>query len=66
MLQSVEMNYSMQMNKLLIHFHEGDEYMKANYPAEKIVSLRDKLWVENPYMDKYPGIQYAPEGADYI
>ena len=48
--------------KLLIHFHEGDEYIKANYPADKIVSLRDKLWVENPYMDKYPGIQYAPEG----
>lgn len=50
--------------KLLIHFHEGEEYMKANYPAEKIVSLRGKLWVENPYMTKYPGIQYAPEGAD--
>jgi len=50
--------------KLLIHFHEGAEYMKANYPAEKIVSLRGKLWVENPYMTKYPGIQYAPEGMD--
>ena len=50
--------------KLLIHFHEGAEYMKANYPADKIVSLRGKLWVENPYMEKYPGIQYAPEGAN--
>lgn len=50
--------------KLLIHFHEGDEYIKANYPEAKIVSLRGKLWVENPYMDKYPGIQYAPEGTD--
>ena len=50
--------------KLLIHFHEGAEYMKANYPAEKIVSLRGKLWVENPFMTKYPGIQYAPEGAN--
>jgi len=50
--------------KLLIHFHEGAEYMKANYPAEKIVTLRGKLWVENPFMDKYPGIQYAPEGMD--
>jgi len=39
--------------KLLIHFHEGDEYIKKNYPKEKIVSLRDKLWVENPYMGKY-------------
>ena len=49
--------------KLLIHFHEGADYMKSNYPADKIVSLRGKLWVENPYMMKYPGIQYAPEGA---
>ncbi|MCW8821463.1 MAG: signal peptidase I [Sulfurovum sp.] len=50
--------------KLLIHFHEGDEYIKANYPLQKIVLLRGKLWVENPYMDKYPGIQYAPEGMN--
>jgi signal peptidase I len=50
--------------KMLIHFHEGDDYIKENYPAHKIISLRDKLWVENPYMDKYPGIQYAPEGSD--
>ena len=49
--------------KMLIHFHEGDAYIKANYPADKIISLRGKLWVENPYMEKYPGIQYAPEGA---
>ncbi len=48
--------------KLMIHFHEGDEYIKKNYPAEKIVTLYDKLWVINPYMDKYPGIQYKPEG----
>ena len=51
-------------NKLMIHFHEGDEYIKANYPAEKIVTLRDRLWVVNPYMDKYPGIQYSPEGMN--
>ncbi|MBA1420260.1 MAG: signal peptidase I [Epsilonproteobacteria bacterium] len=48
--------------KLMIHFHEGDAYIKKNYSAEKIVSLYDKLWVVNPYMDKYPGIQYQPEG----
>jgi signal peptidase I len=50
--------------KLLIHFHEGDDYIKENYPKEKIVSLRGKLWVVNPYMEKYPGIQYQPEGID--
>ena len=47
--------------KLLIHFHEGDDYIKKNYPAKKIVELRGKLLVVNPYMDKYPGIQYVPE-----
>ena len=50
--------------KMLIHFNEGEAYMKANYPADKIISLRGKLWVENPFMDKYPGIGYAPEGGD--
>jgi len=48
--------------KLLIHFHEGDAYIKKTYAADKIVALRGKLWVENPYMGKYPGIQYEPEG----
>jgi len=50
--------------KLLIHFHEGDAYIKKNYPKEKIRHLRGELWVENPYMDKYPGIQYVPEGIN--
>ena len=49
--------------KLLIHFHEGDAYIEKHYPKEKIRSLRGKLWVENPYMSKYPGIQYAPEST---
>jgi len=49
-------------DKLLIHFHEGDEYIRKNYPKEKILQLQDKLWVVNPYKDKYPGIQYKPEG----
>ena len=46
---------------LLIHFHEGDKYIKKNYPAKKIIKAMGKLWVDNPYMDKYPGIQYVPE-----
>ena len=49
-----------QDKHLYIHFSEGDEYIKKNYPSEKIKEFRDKLWVENPYMDKYPGIQYKP------
>ena len=48
--------------KLMIHFSEGDAYIKKNYPKEKIITLYDKLWVVNPYMSKYPGIQYTPEG----
>lgn len=48
--------------QLLIHFHEGDEYITKNYSKEKIIKLYDKLWVVNPYIDKYPGIQYMPEG----
>lgn len=50
--------------KLLIHFHEGEAYMKENYPDKKLKILRGKLWVENPFIDKYPGIEYTPEGTD--
>lgn len=46
---------------LYIHFSEGDAYIEEKYPADKIKAFREKLWVENPYMSKYPGIQYAPK-----
>ncbi len=46
---------------MLIHFHEGDEYIKTHYPERKIVNALGKLWVDNPYEEKYPGIQYKPE-----
>lgn len=46
---------------LLLHPHEGDEYVKKSYPKEKITSIMGKLWVTNPYKDKYLGIQYKPE-----
>ena len=45
---------------LFIHFSEGNEYIKENYPSEKIHTFNDRLWVDNPYKEKYPGIQYAP------
>ncbi len=53
---------------LLIHFHEGDKYIKKNYPEQKIVKAMGKLWVDNPYKDTYPGIQYQPEynGNSYL
>jgi len=47
---------------LFIHFSEGDEYIKKSYPSEKIHNLNGKLWVDNPYKEKYPGIQYKPDG----
>ena len=49
--------------KLYIHFHdmEDEASIKAAYPKAEIVTLRGKLWAVNPYMTKYPGIQYKPE-----
>ena len=47
-----------QDKNLYIHFAEGNEYIKANYAADKIKNIAGKLWVNNPYKEKYPGIQY--------
>jgi len=49
--------------KLYIHFHdmEDEASIKAAYPKAKIITLMGKLWAVNPYMTKYPGIQYKPE-----
>lgn len=49
---------------LYIHFSEGDKYIKENFKDYKTVYLRDKLWVKNPYMKKFPGIQYKPDEHD--
>ena len=46
---------------LLLHPNEGDEYVTANYPKEKIISIMGKLWITDPYREKYLGIQYEPE-----
>ncbi len=53
-----------QDKHLYVHFYEGDDYIKSHYKAEKIKKFRKKLWVDNPYMDKYSGIQYVPESRD--
>jgi len=37
--------------------HEGNEYVKANYPKENIIDMAGTLWVKNPYRVKFPGIQ---------
>lgn len=55
-----------QNKHLYIHFAEGDAYITDNYPADKIKKFRGKLWVDNPYMDTYPGIQYEPDNHENI
>ena len=47
-----------QEKNLYIHFSEGDEYIKAHYPAEKIKMIAGKLWVNNPYKEQFLGIHY--------
>ena len=49
--------------RLLIHFHDltTEAQIREKYPEAKLHRIRGKLWAENPYMGKYPGIQYAPE-----
>lgn len=46
---------------LFIRPHEGDEYIKQNYKPNQTITLQGKLWVKDPYIGKYPGIDYAPE-----
>ncbi len=42
---------------LFLKPHEGNEFVKENYPKESIVDMAGTLWVKNPYMQKFPGIQ---------
>jgi len=55
-----------QDKHLYIHFHEGDEYIKKSYPSNKIKKFYGQLWVDNPYSQKYPGIQYKPDHHENI
>ncbi len=41
---------------LYLRPHQGDAYIKKNYPANKIVKLMDKLWVKSPMADIHKGI----------
>lgn len=45
---------------LLIHFKEGNEYIKENYKESKIVKAGDKLFVVDPYKNDHPGIHNDP------
>ena len=50
-------------NEFYLHHEEGDEFIKENFPEEKIVSLMGKLWVKNPYIDEFPGISYKSDST---
>lgn len=53
-----------QGKDLYLHPHEGDEYIKANYPAESIFWSAGKSWVKNPYAAKHPGIHHDEKIID--
>jgi len=52
-----------QDKNLYVHFSEGDDYIKAHYPADKIKTIAGKLWVNNPYKEQFHGIHYD-DGID--
>lgn len=43
---------------LYVRMHEGDEFMKKNYPND-LITLGEKLYVKEPYKQK--GIHYIPQ-----
>ncbi|HIE34891.1 MAG TPA: signal peptidase I, partial [Campylobacterales bacterium] len=58
-------DYLFVYNKdLYLHPHEGDEFIKQNYPKENIVNIDGILWVKNPYRKNHPGIHNDPEVID--
>ena len=54
-------DYLFVYNKdLYLHPHEGNEYIKKNYPKDSIVKINNLLWVKNPYRKDHPGIHNDP------
>ncbi|WP_187648240.1 signal peptidase I [Nitrosophilus labii] len=47
--------------ELYLHPHEGNEFVKQNFPKEDIVEINGLLWVKNPYRKEHPGIHNDPE-----
>ena len=50
----------LENKELYLRPHQGDEYMFANYPKEKIVEVNGVNWVKNPYRDEFKGIHNDP------
>jgi len=56
---AIENDEIIYMDKqLLIHFHEGDQYILNHYESNQITTIDNKLWVINPYIHQYPTIKY--------
>jgi signal peptidase I len=49
---------------LYLHPVEGNEYIKEHYKDANIVDFAGKLWVQNPYMKKHPGIHHDTKITD--
>ncbi len=51
---------------LYLRPHQGDAYIKENYPKETHIEMNGELWVKSPYMSDFAGIQndidVSPEG----
>ncbi len=43
---------------LYLHPHEGDDYIRAHYDPNTLITIEGVLWVKNPYMKKFSGIQH--------
>ncbi|MEA3290580.1 MAG: signal peptidase I [Campylobacterota bacterium] len=50
--------------KLLLHPKEGNEYVINQYKGYNILSLGDRLFVEDPYRKDHPGIHNDPDVTD--
>ena len=46
--------------ELYLHPNEGNDFVAAHYPKEKIVDIEGTLFVRNPYRDEFPGIHNDP------
>jgi len=42
---------------LYLRPHQGDDYIKENYPKETHIEMNGELWVKSPYMSTFAGIQ---------
>ena len=58
----------MRDKTLYLRPFEGDEYIKANYPAESLIDINGMLWVQNPYKNRHKGITYddIPYPAKFV